>query len=212
MQPVQDLTIDSSVSRSQYQFALQDANPDEFAVWVPKLLDPAAATAAARGCRQHLFRKRALGLRADRPRHRGALRHHPGDDRQRALRFVRPAHRVDDLHPVEPVPGDPRSRPQSAAIAVLARRDLPAVLDRGRRAGAAVGGRQGLRADGTPGDQPSRPVSLDDDLVQPGARLFARRGGRGDQGGRARDRPAGQHDHASFRVRHWRFRRRSATS
>jgi multidrug efflux pump len=39
MQPVQDLTIDSSVSRSQYQFALQDANADEFAVWVPKLLD-----------------------------------------------------------------------------------------------------------------------------------------------------------------------------
>jgi multidrug efflux pump len=39
MQPVQDLTIDATVSRAQYQFALQDANPDEFAVWVPKLVD-----------------------------------------------------------------------------------------------------------------------------------------------------------------------------
>jgi multidrug efflux pump len=38
MQPVQDLTIDATVSRGQYQFALQDANPDEFAVWVPRLL------------------------------------------------------------------------------------------------------------------------------------------------------------------------------
>jgi multidrug efflux pump len=38
MQPVQDLTIDATVSRSQYQFALQDANADEFAVWVPKLM------------------------------------------------------------------------------------------------------------------------------------------------------------------------------
>jgi multidrug efflux pump len=38
MQPVQDLTIDASVSRGQYQFVLEDANPDEFAVWVPKLL------------------------------------------------------------------------------------------------------------------------------------------------------------------------------
>jgi len=38
MQPVQDLTIDATVSRSQYQFALQDANPDEFAAWVPKLM------------------------------------------------------------------------------------------------------------------------------------------------------------------------------
>jgi multidrug efflux pump len=39
MQPVQDLTIDATVSRSQYQFVLEDANPNEFAVWVPKLLE-----------------------------------------------------------------------------------------------------------------------------------------------------------------------------
>jgi multidrug efflux pump len=39
MQPVQDLTIDTTVSRTQYQFVLEDANPDELAVWVPKLVD-----------------------------------------------------------------------------------------------------------------------------------------------------------------------------
>ena len=38
MQPVQDLTIDATVSRTQYQFALQDANPAEFDTWVPKLM------------------------------------------------------------------------------------------------------------------------------------------------------------------------------
>jgi multidrug efflux pump len=38
MQPVQDLTIDATVSRGQYQFALEDANPNEFAVWVPRLM------------------------------------------------------------------------------------------------------------------------------------------------------------------------------
>jgi multidrug efflux pump len=38
MQPVQDLTIDATVSRGQYQFALEDANPDEFATWVPRLM------------------------------------------------------------------------------------------------------------------------------------------------------------------------------
>jgi len=38
MQPVQDLTIDATVSRSQYQFVLEDANPNEFSAWVPKLL------------------------------------------------------------------------------------------------------------------------------------------------------------------------------
>ncbi len=39
MQPVQDLTIDATVSRTQYQFVLEDANPDEFAEWVPKLVE-----------------------------------------------------------------------------------------------------------------------------------------------------------------------------
>jgi multidrug efflux pump len=39
MQPVQDLSIDDTVSRTQYQFALEDANPDEFNIWVPKLVD-----------------------------------------------------------------------------------------------------------------------------------------------------------------------------
>jgi multidrug efflux pump len=39
MQPVQDLTIDSTVSRTQYQFVLEDANPAEFQTWVPKLME-----------------------------------------------------------------------------------------------------------------------------------------------------------------------------
>jgi multidrug efflux pump len=39
MQPVQDLTIDATVSRTQYQFIVEDANPVELAQWVPKLLD-----------------------------------------------------------------------------------------------------------------------------------------------------------------------------
>jgi multidrug efflux pump len=38
MQPVQDLSIDDTVSRTQYQFVLEDANPEEFNTWVPKLV------------------------------------------------------------------------------------------------------------------------------------------------------------------------------
>ncbi|MFG1278998.1 multidrug efflux RND transporter permease subunit [Xanthobacter autotrophicus] len=38
LQPVQDLTIDGGVSRTQYQFVLQDANGAELAEWTPKLL------------------------------------------------------------------------------------------------------------------------------------------------------------------------------
>jgi multidrug efflux pump len=39
MQPVQDLSIDVMVSRTQYQFIVQDANPAELAEWVPRIMD-----------------------------------------------------------------------------------------------------------------------------------------------------------------------------
>ncbi|MBM3646677.1 MAG: multidrug efflux RND transporter permease subunit [Alphaproteobacteria bacterium] len=39
MQPAQDLTVDSTVSRTQYQFVLETAKPEEFDVWVPRLMD-----------------------------------------------------------------------------------------------------------------------------------------------------------------------------
>jgi len=39
MQPSQDLTIDSTISRTQYQFVLESPNPDDFDVWVPRLMD-----------------------------------------------------------------------------------------------------------------------------------------------------------------------------
>ncbi len=39
MQPVQDLTIETRVSRTQYQFTMQDADPQLLSTWVPKLVD-----------------------------------------------------------------------------------------------------------------------------------------------------------------------------
>jgi len=39
MQPVQDLTIEDRVSRNQYQLTVEDANPDELAVSVHRLVD-----------------------------------------------------------------------------------------------------------------------------------------------------------------------------
>jgi multidrug efflux pump len=38
MQPVQDLTVSDRVSRTQYQYTLEDSNPDELNEWTPKLL------------------------------------------------------------------------------------------------------------------------------------------------------------------------------
>ena len=42
MQPVQDLTIDATVSRTQYRFVLESANPDDLSEWTPKLVDALA--------------------------------------------------------------------------------------------------------------------------------------------------------------------------
>ncbi len=39
MQPVQDLTIEDRVSRTQYQFSVEDADPAELSLWVPRLVE-----------------------------------------------------------------------------------------------------------------------------------------------------------------------------
>ncbi len=39
MQPVQDLTIEDRVSRTQFQMSIEDANPEELSAWVPKIVE-----------------------------------------------------------------------------------------------------------------------------------------------------------------------------
>jgi multidrug efflux pump len=39
MQPVQDLTVEDRVSRTQYQYSLEDVDPKELAYWVPRFID-----------------------------------------------------------------------------------------------------------------------------------------------------------------------------
>jgi multidrug efflux pump len=39
MQPVQNITVDARVSRTQYQYTLEDPDPDELAAWTAKLVD-----------------------------------------------------------------------------------------------------------------------------------------------------------------------------
>ena len=38
LQPVQDLTVEDRLSRTQYQYSLEDANPVELAIWTDKLI------------------------------------------------------------------------------------------------------------------------------------------------------------------------------
>jgi len=40
MQPVPDLTIDDRVSRGQYQFSVENADPAQLAQWVPRIVQP----------------------------------------------------------------------------------------------------------------------------------------------------------------------------
>jgi multidrug efflux pump len=42
MQPVQDLTIETRVSRTQYQFTVEDADSKQLGIWTPKLVDKLA--------------------------------------------------------------------------------------------------------------------------------------------------------------------------
>jgi multidrug efflux pump len=39
MQPVQDLTVEDRISRTQYQYTMEDADGQELSVWAPKLID-----------------------------------------------------------------------------------------------------------------------------------------------------------------------------
>jgi multidrug efflux pump len=39
MQPVQDLTVEDRVSRTQYQYSLEDADPKELAYWIPRFVE-----------------------------------------------------------------------------------------------------------------------------------------------------------------------------
>ncbi len=73
MQPVQDLTLDNTVSRTQYQFTLESADHAALSTWTPKLVAALRKQARAGGCGQQPGRQRACGLRHHRPRQRRAL-------------------------------------------------------------------------------------------------------------------------------------------
>ena len=39
LQPVQDLTVDSRIARTQYQYTIEDPDPTELAVWAPRMVE-----------------------------------------------------------------------------------------------------------------------------------------------------------------------------
>ena len=109
MQPVQDLTVEDRISRTQYQYSL-DA-PDKALLdhvgSAPGGPDETAARTAGRGQRSAEQRPRTAGQY--RSRHGGQAGHHPAEHRRRALRFLRPEAGIDDLYADQSVPRDSRS-------------------------------------------------------------------------------------------------------
>jgi multidrug efflux pump len=61
LQPVQDITVDDRVSRTQFQYSLEDPGADELRAWAPKLLDKLAQLPELADVASD---QQALGLRA----------------------------------------------------------------------------------------------------------------------------------------------------
>ena len=51
MQPVQDLTVDSTVGKAQYLFFLENPDASAFATWIPKLVERLRQNPVSRTCR-----------------------------------------------------------------------------------------------------------------------------------------------------------------
>ena len=158
-------------------------------------MDAQGAGAPQRDPRHHRRRQRSPAQRARgygryRPLHRRALRRHARLDRQCALRRVRPAHHLDDLHAGHAIPRNPRRRTRHAHLARRDGLDLSAVLGLDDGAGAAIGDLQTRRAPILAPDLASQAISRHDDLVQPDQGRGAGRGGRQGQFRLGRSRPA----------------------
>ena len=74
LQPIQDLTIDTQVSRTQYQFTLQATSLEALSTWVPQLVDTSLKTLPqVSDVSSDWQDKRAGGVREGQPRHRQPL-------------------------------------------------------------------------------------------------------------------------------------------
>ena len=131
MQPVQDLTIEGTVSRD----AIPVRPAGRRSRYSSRNGRRSSSTSSAR-CRSSAMSPPTSRRRASRSSSRSTATRParfgitPATDRQRALRFLRPAHRLDHLHQVEPVPRDPGSRSGAAELAGVAERHLSALLGR----------------------------------------------------------------------------------
>ena len=195
MQPVQDLTVEDRVSRTQYQYTLEDADATSLTAWAPQ-----AGRANCRRCRelrdvasdQQDQRARRRRWSSTAIRRRGsASRPQMIDDtlydafgqRQVSTMFTQ----LNQYHVVLEVdaglPAEVPRRCKQIYVRSASGRQVPL--------SAFTQCERDDRRRWSINHQGQFPVV--DAVVQSGARRFAGRGGQGDRAGRARDRLAGEH-------------------
>ena len=194
LQSVQDLQIDSRVSRTQYQYTLEDADADELAQWAPQLLDEAARAARAARRGQRSADRRAAARRwsstATPPSRLGILAQAIDDtlydafgQRQVSTIFTQ----LNQYRVILEVRPEDQQNPSA----------LERIYVRIRRRRRWCRSRRSPSFEHAPAplvDQPPGPVPGHDPLVQPGARRLARPGGQRHRGAPARARlPPGVH-------------------
>ncbi len=190
LQPVQDLSIETRISRTQFQFTVEDANPDELSTWVPKLVArletlPQLADVASdlqdRGLQAYVNvdRDSAARLGITMLAVDNALYNAFG---QRLISTI--FTQANQYRVVLEV------KPEFQKNPVFAERPLRRLRE--RPAGAARLDRHRERASRLARRDAHRPAAGLHHLLQPRRRRLAGRGGRGDPRRRARDRPAAE--------------------
>ncbi len=176
LQAAQDIRVGGRLTKTEFQYTLQDADLAELYGWAPKILEKLQSLPQLRDVTTDQQMSGMTAHTVDRPRCRGTLRHLSAGDRQHAVRCVRP-------EPDRPVflPGELLSRDRGGDAEPGERRRnaeqaLRALIDRTGR--AAVDLREMDDASGAAAvDQPSEPVPRGDRVIQSGARRGARPGG-----------------------------------
>ena len=196
MQPVQDLTIDATVSRTSTASCSRTRTRRIGAMGAASWSSAMAAMPAIRGRRKRPAAERALGLyrrSTATPPGVSASRRRPSTTRSTMLSASassRPSSPRRNQYRVI-LEADPALQNSLDSLGAIY---LPSsVASSGQVPLSAIA--TVSQRDGAAADQPSRPVSGEHHLVQPRARRLARRRGRRGQAGRAADRPAGQHRH-----------------
>ena len=193
MQPVQDLTVEDRVSRTQYQYSMEDADAQELSLWAPKLVDELRKLPSMRDVATDQQNGGLQSRTGDRSRHRVASGHSAAGHRRHAVRRLWTAPGLDHVYSVESVSRGAGSRSAVLAESGFAQEYLRALEQ--REPGSARVFQPFPDFEHCAGGEPPGTVSGGHAFVQPGAGSFAGRGDAGDPEGGAGHSPSTQHSH-----------------